>query len=193
MTTRRDFLHAAGGALLGRALVTDAVGTDAVGTDAWGARASGARHDLVIRGGTVFDGTGAPGIEADVAIDRRARSSLVTRRIADAGAVEIDARGLAVAPGFVDIHSHADGSLFADPRAESVVRQGITTVVVGQDGSSSAPGAGSANETFRDYFARVDRLAPGGERRFDDRARHGARRASWGSTTGRRRRPSSCA
>jgi N-acyl-D-amino-acid deacylase len=48
-------------------------------------------------------------------------------------------RGLVVAPGFVDIHSHGDGTLWDDPRVESVVRQGITTIVVGQDGSSRAP------------------------------------------------------
>src|SRR5690606_41704858 len=54
---------------------------------------------------------------------------------------EIDARGLAVSPGFVDIHSHADGSLDDDPRAESAVRQGITTIVAGQDGGSRANGA----------------------------------------------------
>src|SRR5205085_1352622 len=48
----------------------------------------------------------------------------------------------AVAPGFIDIHSHGDGSLWDDPRAESVVRQGVTTIVVGQDGSSRAPTGG---------------------------------------------------
>jgi N-acyl-D-amino-acid deacylase len=92
----------------------------------------------VIRGGTVFDGTGADGVEADVAIvgDRIAS---VGPALVQSGKEEIDARGLAVAPGFVDIHSHGDESLFADPRAESVIRQGITTIVVGQDGSSNAP------------------------------------------------------
>jgi N-acyl-D-amino-acid deacylase len=67
------------------------------------------------------------------------RIAAMARRIPDRGTVEIDARGLAVAPGFIDIHSHADGSLFSDPRAESVIRQGVTTIVVGQDGSSRFP------------------------------------------------------
>src|SRR5271167_459320 len=97
-----------------------------------------APYDLVIRGGTVFDGTGAAGTEGDVAI-AGGRIAAVARRIAQRGAEEIDARGMAVAPGFIDIHSHGDGSLNADPRAESLVRQGITTIVVGQDGSSRAP------------------------------------------------------
>ena len=105
------------------------------------------RYALVIRGGTVYDGSGAPGIEADVAIEN-GRIAAIGRNLKDEGAIEIDARGMAVAPGFIDIHSHGDGSLWADPRAESIVRQGVTTIVVGQDGSSRAPtgGAGQASE-----------------------------------------------
>src|ERR1044071_7879952 len=90
-----------------------------------------APYDLVLRGGTVFDGTGAPGRVADVAV-RAGKIAAVARRIASRGADELDARHLAVAPGFIDIHSHADGTLFDDPRVESVIRQGVTTVVVGQ-------------------------------------------------------------
>ena len=125
----------------------------------------------MIRGGTVFDGTGAAGTEGDVAI-AGGRIAAVARRIAERGAEEIDARGMAVAPGFIDIHSHGDGSLNADPRAESLVRQGITTIVVGQDGSSRAPSrprtadvaggesAGAAALTFADLFASWDKLRP---------------------------------
>jgi N-acyl-D-amino-acid deacylase len=126
-----------------------------------------APYDFVVRGGTVFDGTGAAGIEADVAISG-GKIAAVTRRIAGRGTEEIDARGLAVAPGFIDIHSHGDGSLNADPRAESLVRQGITTIVVGQDGSSRAPSrprtatdaAGDSALTFSDLFASIDKLRP---------------------------------
>ena len=103
------------------------------------------RYALVIRGGTVFDGLGRPGIEADVAIDG-GRVVAIGRDLKDDGAMEIDARGMAVAPGFIDIHSHGDGSLWDDPRAESVVRQGVTTIVVGQDGSSRAPTGGATVE-----------------------------------------------
>jgi N-acyl-D-amino-acid deacylase len=123
---------------------------------------------LVIRGGTVFDGTGTAGVELDVAIDGD-RIVKVARRITAAGTEEIDAKGLAVAPGFIDIHSHGDGSMDEDPRQESVIRQGITTIVVGQDGDSKAPrardrasadpGDGDA-DTFEAVFAAIDRLQP---------------------------------
>jgi N-acyl-D-amino-acid deacylase len=103
------------------------------------------RYALVIRGGTVFDGTGSPGIEADVAIEN-GRIAAIGKNLQDQGAIEIDARGMAVAPGFIDIHSHGDGSLWEDPRAESIVRQGVTTIVVGQDGSSRAPMGGAEGD-----------------------------------------------
>ena len=115
----------------------------------------GERFDVLVQGGTVYDGTGAPGVLADVGI--------VDGRIAAVGALagtaareRIDARGLAVAPGFIDLHSHADGTLFDDPNAESVIRQGVTTVVVGQDGSSRAPGVQSMGA----FFDAVDALSP---------------------------------
>jgi N-acyl-D-amino-acid deacylase len=141
--SRRAFLRGAGGAALALA------GAPAL------LLASRRAADLVVRGGTVFDGTGAPGVEADVAVTG-GRVVAVGPRLAGAGAREIDARGLAVAPGFVDLHSHADGTLFDDPAAESLVRQGVTTAVVGQDGASPARAAAS----FRGFFAAVDRLRP---------------------------------
>src|SRR5688500_14773057 len=93
-----------------------------------------ARYDIVLRGGHVVDGSGRAGVDGDVAITD-GRVVAVGRKLRDTGRFELDARGFVVAPGFVDIHSHGDGSLWDDPRAESVVRQGITTIVVGQDGS----------------------------------------------------------
>ena len=128
------------------------------------------KFDLVIRGGTVFDGSGAEGIEGDVGI-KGDRIAAVGPALVGSRHDEFDARGLAVAPGFVDIHSHGDESLFADPRAESVIRQGITTIVVGQDGASNAPadrplaaaaggalGADRAWVSFADYFRAVTTL-----------------------------------
>lgn len=91
------------------------------------------RAALVLRRAFVLDGTGARGLEADVALDL-GRIVAVGPRLTVAGAEEIDLAGLVLAPGFVDIHSHADGSLDEDPRAESAIRQGITTIVAGQDG-----------------------------------------------------------
>ena len=112
------------------------------------------RYAIVIRGGTVYDGLGAAGVEADVAIDA-GRIVAIGRSLADQGAVEIDARGMAVAPGFIDIHSHGDGTLWDDPRAESLVRQGVTTIVAGQDGSSRAPISGSRAPAAADGDRRV--------------------------------------
>jgi N-acyl-D-amino-acid deacylase len=106
-------------------------------------------HDLVIRAGMVFDGSGNAGVSGDVAIsgDRITAVGPVAGR----GTEEIDARGMAVSPGFIDIHSHGDGSIDDDPRMESVVRQGVTTIVCGQDGSSR--GANSDQQSATGAFA----------------------------------------
>lgn len=148
MTSRRTFITTAGSALLGAAV--------APSLPALGQRR--AEHDLVIRNGTVFDGTGAAGRELDVAISG-GRIAAISPHIVERGREELDARGLAVAPGFIDIHSHGDGSLDGDSRDESVIRQGVTTIVVGQDGSSSATGA--ADKSFASYFTALEALHPG--------------------------------
>ncbi len=98
-----------------------------------------ARFDLVIRGGTIIDGTGTRGVAGDVAIngDRIA----AVGKIEEAGRREIDARGLVVAPGFIDIHSHSDYLLLEDGAAQSKIRQGVTTEVLGEE-SSGGPSKG---------------------------------------------------
>ncbi|HLS47063.1 MAG TPA: D-aminoacylase [Gemmatimonadales bacterium] len=115
-----------------------------------------AEFDLVIRGGTIYDGTGAPGIDRDLGI-LAGRIEAIGQELR--GREEIDARGMAVTPGFIDIHSHADGSLRDDPRGESAIRQGITTIIAGQDGGSRATGA--AERSFTEYFTALDRIGPG--------------------------------
>lgn len=112
--------------------------------------------DLIIRGATVFDGTGAPGRELDVAV-RGTRIAALGARLKSRGREEIDARGLGLAPGFIDIHSHGDGTLFADPRAESVIRQGVTTIVIGQDGGSRIPDR-DGQASFGPLFRRLEAL-----------------------------------
>jgi N-acyl-D-amino-acid deacylase len=108
------------------------------------------RPDLVLRGATVFDGTGSPGMEADVALlgDR----ILAVGRIPDSGREEMDLSGQALAPGFIDIHTHADLPLLANPRAENRVRQGITLEVGGQCGGSPGPWSEEAFQSNRERY-----------------------------------------
>lgn len=155
MTTRRDFLR-----------TTSAAAAVLAGSPALLLR-SRANADIIVRNGTVFDGLGGPGRELDVVISA-GRIASIEPRSTQKGTVEIDARGLAVSPGFIDIHSHGDGTLWDDPRAESLVRQGITTIVVGQDGSSRAPreAVGPGDDArgrfsrFSDLWTAIDRLQP---------------------------------
>jgi N-acyl-D-aspartate/D-glutamate deacylase len=94
--------------------------------------------DILIRGGTVLDGSGRPGVLADVGI--RGDRVVAVEPLHDAQAhTVIDAPGLTVAPGFIDIHTHSDFTLLVDGRADSAVCQGVTTEVVGQCGFSAAP------------------------------------------------------
>jgi N-acyl-D-amino-acid deacylase len=94
--------------------------------------------DTVLRNALVFDGHGGPPVEVDVALSGD-RIAGVGRNLRASGAREVDLRGMALAPGFVDIHSHTDLVLLVEPKAESKLRQGVTTEVVGQDGSSIGP------------------------------------------------------
>lgn len=102
-------------------------------------RAAAQEFDYLVRGGTVVDGTGAAGFAADVAI-RGDRIALVSRQSIDAGRarVAIDARGMIVAPGFIDTHAHVD-DLAERPLAESFLRQGVTTVLYAPDGGMPWP------------------------------------------------------
>ena len=94
-------------------------------------------YDLVIRGGTVVDGTGAAAFEADVGVKDGVIASV--GRIAGSGAEEIDARGQVVTPGFVDIHTHYDGQATWDGRMQPSSWHGVTTVVMGNCGVGFAP------------------------------------------------------
>src|SRR6185295_11975913 len=101
-------------------------------------------YDLVIRGGTIVDGSGAPGVAGDVAIrgDRIAAVGAVPGR----GRREIDARGLVVAPGFIDMHSHSEYLLLEDGAAQSKIRQGVTTEVFGEESSAGPSRKGGKRE-----------------------------------------------
>ena len=94
--------------------------------------------DLLIAGGTVIDGTGNPPIRADVLVKNGKVKDVGSLGEVD-GVKRLDATGLAVAPGFIDIHSHSDFTLAVDPRAESSIFQGVTLEVVGNCGHGCAP------------------------------------------------------
>ena len=97
-----------------------------------------ASFDIVILGGRIVDGTGAPWYRADVGI-RGDRIAAIGPLEGAQAALRLDARGLTVAPGFLDIHTHARRGIFDTPSAENYVRQGVTTLIEGQDGSSPLP------------------------------------------------------
>ena len=97
-----------------------------------------ALFDLVVKNGIVVDGTGNPWFKADVGI-KDGRISDIGELSSSESKRVLDAKGLVVAPGFIDMHAHSDFSLLVNPLAESKVRQGVTTEVIGNCGSSAAP------------------------------------------------------
>ena len=108
--------------------------------------------DILIRGGTLIDGGGRPGEIGDVAV-REARIAGLGRSLPDGAAKFIDAEGLMVAPGFIDIKTHSDFTLPINPKAESKVRQGVTTEIIGHCGFSVAPVLQGKAQLLADYLS----------------------------------------
>lgn len=130
----------------------------AAGTALWGLSCQGSYDfDLIITGGLVLDGSGQPGSIGDVGI--RAGRIIAIGNLKDRSAArKIDAAGLAVAPGFIDFHSHSDDELLMGGNPQSKVRQGVTLEVLGQDGGSMAP----LNASMRDErMARYQKILQG--------------------------------
>lgn len=117
-----------------------------------------AKFDLIIKNGRVIDGCGNPWFEADVAV-KEGRISKVGKIISAAKEV-IDAEGLIVAPGIIDLHNHSDTEIFINQKAESAVRQGITTMIVGNCGGSAAPQKEITENrdwlTYKDYLSKLE-------------------------------------
>lgn len=110
--------------------------------------------DLVIRGGTIYDGSGLPGFLGDVAV-QDGRLAEVGGRLGPARR-EIQADGLAVAPGFIDSHTHLDAQLLWDPFATSSCFHGVTSLITGNCGLSLAPCKPEHRGTLIDIFSRVE-------------------------------------
>jgi N-acyl-D-amino-acid deacylase len=104
-------------------------------------------YDVIIRNARIVDGTGKPVVFGDVAINRDTICLIGDLKGAK-GKKEIDAEGLIVAPGFIDAHSHHDRGLEENPEGLAVVSQGVTTIVVGQDGGSDTP--------LKEYFKKLN-------------------------------------
>ncbi|MEU6712814.1 D-aminoacylase [Nonomuraea sp. NPDC046802] len=111
--------------------------------------------DVLISGGRVLDGTGAPPYRADVGIDGD-RVTAVGRLDGAPARTVIDAAGRFVAPGFVDCHAHGDAVVFEPGVQLAALRQGVTTFVLGQDGLSFAPGSAETVAYASRYFAAVN-------------------------------------
>ena len=113
-------------------------------------------HDLVIRGGTVIDGTGTEGRITDVAV-KDGRIAKIGQ-VAPSGARAIDAGGLVVSPGFIDLHTHYDAQIFWDSTLSPACQHGITTVIGGNCGLTFAPARPADRDFITRLFARVEAI-----------------------------------
>src|SRR3954469_22129072 len=109
--------------------------------------AAQAPYDLVVLGGSVLNGDGTPAVTADVGIRDGRIASIGDLRTAPSRQ-SIDAAGLTVAPGFIDMHNHSDYTILVEPKAESMVHQGVTTMVLGES-RSAGPVKGGVNDDPR--------------------------------------------
>jgi N-acyl-D-amino-acid deacylase len=117
--------------------------------------------DLLITGGSLLNGEGTPAVRADVGI-RGGRIAAIGDLQTATAARRIDAAGLTVAPGFIDIHNHSDYTILVEPRSESMIRQGVTTMVLGESRSAGPIKAGTDEARARADGVTVDWTTLGG-------------------------------
>ena len=129
-----------------------------------------APYDLLITGGSVINGDGTPAVNADIGI-RDAKIVSIGSLGAAPARQRIDASGLTVAPGFIDMHNHSDYTILVEPKAESMIRQGVTTMVLGESRSAGPVKPGENDDdarsrsdgvtvdwtTLAGYFERLER------------------------------------
>ena len=123
--------------------------------------------EILIKRGLVIDGSGRPGAVGDVVV-RDGRIAAIGASLANPAPKVIDAEGLAVTPGFIDIKTHSDFTLPINPKAESKVRQGVTTEIIGHCGFSVAPVLPGKLELIRDYLSASAPWLPFREMRFPE-------------------------
>ncbi|MBO0735105.1 MAG: D-aminoacylase [Alphaproteobacteria bacterium] len=123
--------------------------------------------DILIRGGRLIDGSGRPGKIGDLAI-REGRIAALGRSLSVSATRVIDAEGLVVAPGFIDIKTHSDFTLPINPKAESKLRQGVTTEIIGHCGFSVAPVLPGKAQLLADYLSGGAPWLPFREMRFPE-------------------------
>ncbi len=184
---RREFLS------MTAALSAAAYAAEAVAQTTAGEQATSAVHDLVLKNGRILDGAGNPWFKADIGLKDGRINKIGRVDEAEADRI-IDVEGLFVSPGFIDIHSHSDTSMFIDPWLESKIRQGITTEVNGNCGGSPVPRRARARRgvpeedtnwpTMAEYFDRLEQrgialnmatlIGHGTVRRYVMEGNHGA-------------------
>ena len=106
-------------------------------------------YDIIIRNGKIIDGTGNSWYYADIAI-KDGKIASIQNHITGNAAKQVDAKGLIVAPGFIDVHGHIETSIFERPTADNYIYDGVTTVITGNCGGSA--------DNLQQFFYRVDSM-----------------------------------
>ncbi len=107
--------------------------------------------DLILQNGTVIDGSGSPSFISDIGV-KKGKIAAIEPNLSGTSARIVDAAGKVVCPGFIDIHSHTDATILLNPKAESKIRQGVTTEIVGNCGMSAAPLSRTFMSQIRDHL-----------------------------------------